>query len=436
MTKPQTIGHAGRMAVGELTPFAGNPRRGNVDVIAQSLAASGQYRPIVVNEGTLTGRPSEVLAGNHTLHAARKLGWAEIDVWLVDVDDETAKRIVAADNRTADLGDYDAADLFRLLDSLDDLDGTGYSDVELERMRRDLMPDEPLTDPDDVPDKPEDPISEVGQVWQLGDHRLLVGDSTNADMVLAKLFGDERADCVWTDPPYGVDYVGKTKDALTIRNDGAAGLQDLLGAAFPVVAAVCRPGAPVYVAHADTERVTFETAMRAAGLLVRQNLVWVKNTMVMGRSDYHYQHEPILQAEAPGEEPEDDAGPEHEPILYGFTAGGQGRLGRGGPRWFGDNKQTTVFAYKKPARNGQHPTMKPVGLIAAMLANSCPPRGLVFDPFSGSGSTLIAAHGRGAQARCVELDPRYADVIIRRFEEHTGIVPSLDGREISFVGVV
>lgn len=148
---------------------------------------------------------------------------------------------------------------------------------------------------------------------------------------------------------------------------------------------------------------------------------------MLGRSDYHYQHEPILEAEAP--EPDQ---PEHEPVLYGFTAGGSGRLGRGGPRWHGDNKQSTVFVYKKPARNGDHPTMKPVGLIAQMLHNSCPPGGVVFDPFAGSGSTLIAAQGRGMRAYCVELDPRYADVIVRRYEEHTGIVPLIDGREVSF----
>lgn len=199
-----------------------------------------------------------------------------------------------------------------------------------------------------------------------------------------------------------------------------------MDAAFGVVVSVCRAGAPVYVAHADTERVTFEEAMRGAGLLLRQNLVWVKNALVLGRSDYHYQHEPILEAEVP------DPGPEHEPVLYGFTAGGSGRLGRGGPRWHGDNKQSTVFVYKKPARNADHPTMKPVGLIAQMLHNSCPPGGVVFDPFAGSGSTLIAAQGRGMRAYCVELDPRYADVVIRRFEEHTGVVPTLDGREVSF----
>ena len=408
-----TANSAAVVSVADLRLFEGNPRRGRIDAIAESLAVNGQYKPLVVNRGSLTGRQNEVLAGNHTLRAASKLGWSEVSVWFVDVDDQRAKAIVAADNKLADLGDYDDDELFALLDSLEDLEGTGYSDADLEELRRDLFPDAPLTDPDDVPEKPEEPVSELGKVWELGPHRLLVGSSTDTDLVVERLFGDVRADCVWTDPPYGVDYVGKTKKALTIQNDGAAGLRGLLDDAFATVAAVCAPGAPVYVAHADTERVTFEGAMRDAGLLVRQNLVWVKNTIVMGRSDYHYKH---------------------EPILYGFTPGGDGRLGRGGERWFGDNSQATVFQVDKPARNEQHPTMKPVALVAAMLTNSCPRGGVVFDPFAGSGSTLIAAQGLGARAFCVELDPKYADVIARRFEEHTGVVPVLDGREVSLAG--
>jgi DNA modification methylase len=218
---------------------------------------------------------------------------------------------------------------------------------------------------------------------------------------------------VWTDPPYGVDYVGKTQDALTIQNDSAGGgLFDLLAAAFGVVATVCRRGAPVYVAHADTERVCFESAMESAGLKVRQNLIWVKNVMVMGRSDYHYKH---------------------EPILYGFVPADSGRLGRGGERWFGGNNQTTVFEVDRPARSAVHPTMKPVALVDAMLANSLPFGGVVLDPFAGSGSTLIAAHGRGGRCFSVELDPRYADVILRRFEAHTGVVPECDGQPVSFL---
>lgn len=400
-----------RLPVDSLTTFDGNPRQGSVEQIAKSLSKHGQYRPIVVNVGTETGRGHEVLAGNHTLLAARELGWSHVDACLVDVDDATAKSIVAADNKLADLGGYDDAALFALLDSLDSLDGTGFSISELEKLRQDLFPPEVLNDPDEAPSAPAEAVSQPGQLWTLGNHRLLVGDSTDLEAV-SRLVGDTPPDCVWTDPPYGVDYVGKTKDALTIQNDGAGGLGDLLLKAFTVIAKLCGPGAPVYVAHADTERVTFESAMREAGLLVRQNLIWVKNTMVLGRSDYHYKH---------------------EPILYGFVPADSGRLGRGGKRWFGGNSQTTVFPFDKPARNAEHPTMKPVALIDAMLANSLPAGGVVFDPFGGSGSTLIAAHDRGCRAFCVELDPRYADVILHRFEAHTGIVPQLDGVPVSFV---
>jgi DNA modification methylase len=400
-----------RLPVESLSTFEGNPRKGSVEKIAVSLEKHGQYRPIVVNLGSVTGRGREVLAGNHTLMAARSLGWSHVDACVVDVDDDTAKSIVAADNKLADLGGYDDVALFRLLDSLEDLSGTGYSISDLEALRQDLFPPEVLTDPDEAPSVPAEPISVAGQIWQLGKHRLLVGDSTDVESV-RRLVGDEPPNCVWTDPPYGVDYVGKTKDALTIQNDGAGGLPQLLKDAFSVVAAVCSPGAPVYVAHPDRQRLVFENAMTGAGILVRQELVWVKGSLVMGATDYHYRH---------------------ESILYGFTPGGQGRLGRGGERWYGDNSQTTVFEFPRPARNADHPTMKPVALIDAMLSNSLPAGGIVFEPFGGSGSTLIAAHDRGCRAFCVELDPRYADVILTRFQRHTGVVPVCEGEQVSFV---
>jgi site-specific DNA-methyltransferase (adenine-specific) len=280
--------------------------------------------------------------------------------------------------------------------------------------------DEPvaLTDPNDLRARP---ISKVGDVWLLGPHRLLCGDSTDADMVADMLEGD-HPDVVWTDPPYGVSYVGRTSEALTIENDGKADLPKLLPAAFRTIAQLARPGAPVYIAHADTERVLFEQSMLEAGLVVRQNLIWVKGSMVMGRSDYHYKHEPILEGEVPADV-DDDGSPDHEPVLYGFTAGGKGRLGRGGDRWFGDNRATTVFEFPKPKRNAEHPTMKPIELIEAQLKNSCPPGGLVLDVFGGSGSTLIAAHHMKARSALVELDPKYADVICRRYQQHTGVTP-------------
>jgi site-specific DNA-methyltransferase (adenine-specific) len=383
--------------VADLKHYRRNPRRGDVDAIADSLQAHGQYRPVVVNR-----RTGEVLAGNHTLRAARQLGWDKIAATYVDVDDDEAARIVLVDNRTNDIAAYDDSELVALLEDLPDLDGTGYDEDALADLVAGLAePGEIAGDPDAAPPTPEVARSVDGDVWQLGEHRLVVGSCTEAD-VLDRLLGDERPDAVWTDPPYGVDYVGKTAEALTIQGDGADGLPALLRDAFGLVVPLLRPGAPMYVAHADSERVTFETALRDAAVLVRQNLVWVKNTMVLGRSDYHYQH---------------------EPVLYGFTPGGKGRLGRGGKRWHGDNSQTTVFHVDKPAASNDHPTMKPVELIRAMLDNSARPGDLVLDPFAGSGSTLIAAHTLGLRARLVELDPRYADVICRRYQEATGDKP-------------
>ncbi|APT92702.1 hypothetical protein CPHO_07140 [Corynebacterium phocae] len=235
-------------------------------------------------------------------------------------------------------------------------------------------------------------------------------------------------------------------------NDDREGLRDLLDGAFGTVLVAARPGAPVYVAYADMARSDFEGAFTGAGLLLRQNLIWVKNIMVIGRADYHWKHEPILFGEVPDFDPaavaaaEAEAiesrevnpgapfGDRHEPILYGFTPGGTGRLGRGGPAWFGDNKQTTVLEFSKPSRNVEHPTMKPVDLVLHMLKNSCPQQGVVLDLFGGSGSTLIAAHHRGARARLVELDPKYVDVICRRWQQHTGVKPKRDGVEVDFCG--
>ncbi|PZG10297.1 DNA modification methylase [Micromonospora craterilacus] len=384
----------------ELTPFPGNARRGDIDKIRESIRKTGQYRSIVVRD---SGGAFVVLAGNHTMQAAAAEGHDTIRCEIIRCDDSEARRINLADNKLAELGDYDHDALAELLSYLDgDYDGTGYTDDDVQAL---IHPaDESLAalgDPDDTPPPPEQPTSVLGDVWHLGPHRLVCGDSTDVAVVEAMMGGD-RADCMWTDPPYGVEYVGKTKSALSIQNDGAAGLPDLLAGAFAVATAALKPGAPIYIAHPDSFRTTFEQAVHEAGWLFRQNLIWVKNTLVLGHSDYHYRH---------------------EPILYGFTPGGDGRLGRGGDRWFGDNAQTTVFEVDKPARSEDHPTMKPVALIAPMLTNSCPRRGLVYEPFGGSGSTLIAAHSLGMAARVVELDPRYVDVICRRFQQYTGIKP-------------
>jgi DNA modification methylase len=391
--------------IGDLVPYPRNPRRGNVTAIVESLARNAQYRPIVVNQ-----RNQQILAGNHTWQAAKKLGWTHLAVTYVDVDDQQAARIVAVDNRANDIATYDFAELQALLETLPDLTGTGYTEDELNQLlngQTTVVPPVALTDPDDVPEPPDEPVAKLGDLWMLGPHRVLCGDSTDMAAVEAMLAGD-RADCMWTDPPYGVNYIGKTADALTIQNDGAADLPELLAGAFTVATAALHPGAPVYVAHPPGAlRKQFWTAFEGAGWDLRQELVWIKSAFALGRSDYHYRH---------------------EPVMYGFTAGGEGRRGRGGDNWHGDNAQDSVFEIAKPSRNADHPTMKPVELMARMIGNSCPVGGLVYEPFGGSGSTLIAAHGLNMTAAVVELDPRYVDVICRRWFEHTGIEPVLADR--------
>lgn len=398
--------------ISELHTYRRNPRRGDVDAIASSLRKRGQYRPIVVNLGTNASKRMEILAGNHTYLAAKQLGWKTIQATTVDVDDDQAAQIVLADNRLADLGGYDEADLAVVLQSVSDLEGTGYSEDDLKTILASAGKPSILNDPDDAPDVPDEgkTFTKEGQIWELGDSVLAVGSCTD-DALVDKAFGGGQADCVWTDPPYGVAYEGKTKDKLTIQNDSGVDFQEVVADAFRQIVRCSKPGTPAYVAHSDTARPFFQEAFEAAGCMFRENLVWVKNTIVLGHSDYQWKH---------------------EPILYGFTPGGTGRLGRGGDHWYGDNKQATVFEFDKPSRNAEHPTMKPVGLIEAMISNSCPPGGTVFDPFGGSGSTLIAAYDLKMRAVLCELDPRYGDVICRRFQEHTGIIPRCDGKEHDF----
>lgn len=231
------------------------------------------------------------------------------------------------------------------------------------------------------------------------------------------MLGDGLVDAVWTDPPYGVAYEGKTADALTIENDGRDlwKLEVLLEEAFTAGLAHCKPGAAWYVAAPPGPATLAFATVLARLKLWRQTLVWVKHTFALGHSDYHYRHE----------------------VVYaGYGPPAKGRRGRGSAGWYGPNNADSVFEVNKPSRNGEHPTMKPVELIVRQLENSTAPGHLVADPFAGSGSTLIACHGIGRVARLIELDPRYCDVICRRYEEHTGTVPVLErtGKPVSFVG--
>lgn len=276
-------------------------------------------------------------------------------------------------------------------------------------------PPEPLEEDDeavnDLIDKAEDGQIEsrvkLGEIWACGRHRVACGDSTDEANV-RKLLNGKLADCCWTDPPYGVSYVGKTADALTIENDGAKDLPAFIRKSFAAILSALQPGAAVYVAHPPGALQQVFINEFASFFLLRQQLVWVKNTFALGRSDYHYRH---------------------EPILFGYTPGGVGRNGRGGERWFGDNSQDSVFEVAKPRRNGEHPTMKPIELIQKMLLNSSGPRSLLFEPFSGSGSTMIAAHSMEGDRTVYgfELSEAYCEVILRRYEALTGETAELVG---------
>lgn len=403
-----------------------NPRLGDHEAIVESIRTNGVYSPVKVQRST-----GYVLAGNHTYDAITDQGGTRMPwVWL-DVDDDEARRIMLADNRTAELGGYDQTLLLEQVRAAAAADqllaGTGYSSDDLAELERAYAAanKQQLNDPDDAPPAPADdyvPISQSGDVWDLGRHRLVCGDSTNPATFTA-LLGDDQAACVWTDPPYGIDIVGGShalspaerlrRGGKTIQNDAEADLEPMLNAVFDHLLAATVPGASWYVAcPAGRQYAEFAVALIARDVM-RQGLVWEKGgRFVLGRSDYHYSHEIVIYGRTPSD--------------------GNGRFGRGGAGWYGPDNETSVWSIPRPSRSTEHPTMKPVELVARALRNSTRPGELVLDPFGGSGTTLIACEIEDRTARLIELDPRYADVIARRYQNHTGTTPLRNGKPHDF----
>ncbi|GHM77453.1 DNA modification methylase [Bifidobacterium longum] len=381
--------------ISDLSTYHKNPRRGDVDAIAESLKARGQYRPIVVNIGTHASHDYEILAGNHTYLAAKKLGWKTIQATTVDVDDDQAAQIVLADNRLADLGGYDDETLSALLSDVSSLDGLGWSQDDVDELAAALEPERDDSEVEDV-EVPDDAPQRVkrGEIWVLGEHRLMCGDSTKPED-MRKLLGGGEADLWLTDPPYNVAIVGKTKKHLTIENDSWANddeFVEFLRKAFATALDVLKPGCAFYVWFAQIQAENFLAAADKAGMTIRQTLIWAKSTFSLGRQDYQWKH---------------------EPCLYGWKDGAS-------HRWFSDRKQTTVLEFEKPARNAEHPTMKPVPLMAYEIRNSSRVGDTVLDSFGGSGSTLMACEQTGRKCVTMELDPHYCDVILKRWEDYTG----------------
>lgn len=359
----------------------------NLGAITASLQRFGQAEPLVVHKAT--GR---VIGGNGRLVAMQALGWSHCDVVEVELDAIEATALGIALNRTAELADWDEPALAKLLGELrteDELLGVGFEDEEIDALLAEIQGDlEGSGVEDPGPEEPpEDPVSRLGDLWLLGDHRLLCGDSGDP-AGYARLL-DGKAALVLTDPPYGVNYESA---AGSIKNDSAEGLRELLQSTLGTAIAHTEPGAPWYVAApAGPQFLDFAQVLTDLGVW-RQTLVWVKNALVLGHSDFHYRH---------------------EAIFYGWTPGAKHE----GPP---DRKQDTVWEFDRPSHSPDHPTMKPVELVAHAIRLSSAKGALVLDPFLGSGTTLLACEQLGRRCRGFEIDPRYADVIVCRWESATG----------------
>jgi site-specific DNA-methyltransferase (adenine-specific) len=377
----------------DLIPYINNSRKHSDDQVSQiaaSIKEFGWTNPILVDG------ENGIIAGHGRIMAAKKLGMTEVPVIeLAHLSKEQRKALIIADNKLALNSDWDtnllAIELKDLQDLGFDLNLTGFDGMELANL---LQPEQVdgLTDENEIPPVPEEPKTKLGDIYQLGDHRLMCGDSTSIDAV--EKLTDGLVDILVTDPPYNVDYTGKTKDALKIQNDSMddSTFRQFLRDAFVAADIVMKPGAVFYIWHADSEGYNFRGACKDAGWQVRQCLIWQKDTMVMGRQDYHWKH---------------------EPCLYGWKDGAA-------HLWATDRKQTTLILCKRPTKNDLHPTMKPVELMEYQILNNTKGMDIVLDLFGGSGSTLMACEKIGRKARLMELDPKYCDVIVKRWEDFTG----------------
>ena len=378
------------MDVDDLIPYINNPRENDnaVDKVASSIESFGFKNPIIIDSA------NEIIAGHTRLKAAKKLGIKEVPV--IKADDLTQAQIKAfriADNKTSEFAEWDFDLLeteLRELEELDfDLELTGF---ELDELDKVLMPDQEIKEDEfDVEEELKEPaISKQGDVWLLGRHRLICGDSTKED-VYKILMDGKKANLVVTDPPYNVAYEAK---AGTIQNDDMKDddFYSFLLAAFKNMHNSMESDASIYVFHADTEGLNFRKSFVDAGFYLSGVCIWAKQSIVLGRSPYQWKH---------------------EPILFGWRKDGR-------HRWYSDRKQNTIWSFDRPTKSDLHPTMKPVELCAYPIKNSSMSNCIILDPFGGSGSTLIACEQTNRICYTIELDEKYTDVIVKRFIEYAG----------------
>ena len=369
----------------DLKPYEKNARHHEDYDISQIMVSIKKYGfndPVGIwsDENIIVEGHGRVLAG-------KKLKMREVPCIRLDhLTDEERREYCLIHNKTAELSDWDM-DLL-----LEDIPTLDFSDFDIDWGLPELDDDIEVIE-DEAPELPEEPKTKKGDLYQLGRHRLLCGDATKIED-LERLLGGVNCDLFLTDPPYNVDYTGKTKDSLKIENDnrGDSEFRQLLVDSFSAAKKCMKGGAAFYIWHADLEGFNFRGACHDVGWQVRECLIWKKNTMVLGRQDYQWKH---------------------EPCLYGWNEGGS-------HAWYSDRKQTTILEFDKPNRNAEHPTMKPVKLFDYLIKNSSKKGDVVLDTFGGSGTTIIACEQNGRCGYSTELDPKYCDVIVQRWENLTG----------------
>lgn len=378
------------LPIEELNPYENNAKlhpKEQIDQIVRSMEEFGNNDPIAIDENNV------IIEGHGRLLALKQMGEKEVPVIrLKHLTDEQKRAYILAHNQLTLNTGFDEEILAAELESIVGIDMADFGfDLDVMDVVEELTDVEEDSDFDVTP--PKEPKSKPGDLYQLGNHRLLCGDSTSLDDV-AKLMGGEQADMLLTDPPYNVAYEGATEDKLTIQNDDMEDedFRQFLRDVYASADSAMKPGASFYIWHADSEGYNFRGAAHDVGWTIRQCLIWNKNTLVLGRQDYHWKH---------------------EPCLYGWKDGAS-------HNWYGNRKQTTVMDFDKPTRNGEHPTMKPIPLFAYQMEMSSKKGDNVLDLFGGSGTTMIAAEQLGRNAYLMELDPRYVDVIVNRWEELTG----------------
>jgi site-specific DNA-methyltransferase (adenine-specific) len=375
------------LPIGDLKAYERNAKLHPAEQIQQIKTSIQEFG---FNDPVAVWNDNEIIEGHGRLIAAKELGYTEIPVIRLDsLTDEQRKAYMLVHNKlTMDTG-FDLELLNIELGSINDIDMTEFG-FEFEMFSDDSSE---VIEDDYNEELPEEPKSKLGDIYQLGRHRLMCGDSTDAEQVKV-LTNGELVDMLLTDPPYNLTYEGKTKDKLKIKNDNMedTAFRQFLCSAFSAANEVMKAGAVYYIWHSDSEGYNFRGACHDIGWQVREVLIWNKNSMVLGRQDYQWKH---------------------EPCLYGWKDGAS-------HLWASDRKQTTVIDFNKPNKSDIHPTMKPVGLFDYQIQNNTKGGDIVLDLFNGSGTTIIACEQNGRKAYCMELDPKYVDAAIDRWEKFTG----------------